>query len=98
MKGKRYEAKEKRSKVKNRSRLRCSSPGPYATRQTDFLKAYLYSPGPTQETIMNEVKPVKSAAVEPLVRYTPAETARNKKARDIRRKAIREQNVRSKMK
>ena len=47
---------------------------------------------------MNEVKPVKSAAVEPLVRYTPAETARNKKARDIRRKAIREQNVRSKMK
>jgi hypothetical protein len=48
---------------------------------------------------MADVKPVKTtAAIEPLVRYTPAETARNKKARDIRRKAIREQNVRSKMK
>lgn len=47
---------------------------------------------------MNEVKPVKSPLVEPLVRYTPAEMARNKKARDARRKAIREQNVRSKMK
>jgi hypothetical protein len=67
--------------------------------QTDFLKRYLYSPGPTQETIMNEVKPVKTAAVvAPLVRYTPAETARNKKARDARRKSIRDQNVRSKMK
>lgn len=47
---------------------------------------------------MNEVKPGKNPIVEPLVRYTPAETARNKKARDIRRKAIRDQNVRSKMK
>ncbi|MBI3530415.1 MAG: hypothetical protein HY067_20920 [Betaproteobacteria bacterium] len=47
---------------------------------------------------MNAVKPVKTPAVEPLVRYTPAEMARNKKARDIRRKAIRDQNVRSKMK
>jgi hypothetical protein len=47
---------------------------------------------------MIEVKPVKSAAVEPLMRYTPAEMLRNKKARDVRRKAIREQNVRSKMK
>jgi len=68
------------------------------THQTDFLNRYLYSPGPTQETIMIEVKPVKSAAVEPLMRYTPAEMLRNKKARDVRRKAIREQNVRSKMK
>ena len=47
---------------------------------------------------MNEVKPVKSSVVEPLVRYTPAEMLRNKKARDLRRKAIRDQNVRSKMK
>ena len=47
---------------------------------------------------MNEVKPVKTPAVEPLMRYTHAEMVRNKKARDIRRKAIREQNVRSKMK
>ena len=47
---------------------------------------------------MNEVKSLKPPAVEPLVRYTPAETARNKKARDIRRKSIRDQNVRSKMK
>jgi hypothetical protein len=47
---------------------------------------------------MNEVKPVKIPAVEPLVRYTPAETARNKKARDLRRISIRAQNVRSKMK
>jgi hypothetical protein len=48
---------------------------------------------------MKEVKPVKAAvAVEPLMRYTPAEMVRNKKARDVRRKAIREQNVRSKMK
>jgi hypothetical protein len=51
-----------------------------------------------EEIPMNEVKPVKTAIVEPLVRYTPAETARNKKARDIRRKSIRDQNVRSKMK
>lgn len=47
---------------------------------------------------MTETKPAKSPAVEPLIRYTPAETTRNKKARDVRRKAIREQNVRSKMK
>ncbi len=58
----------------------------------------LYSPCPTQEIPMNEPKPVKTAIVEPLVRYTPAETARNKKARDIRRKSIRDQNARSKMK
>jgi hypothetical protein len=45
---------------------------------------------------MNEVNPVKSPIVEPLVRYTPEETARNKKARDERRKAIRHQNARSK--
>jgi hypothetical protein len=70
----------------------------YVIHQADFLQRYLYSPLPTQETIMNEAKPVKSSAVEPLVRYTPAEVARNKKARDARRKAIREQNVRSKMK
>ena len=46
---------------------------------------------------MNDVKPGKSpVAIEPMVRYTPEETARNKKARDERRKAIRHQNARSK--
>jgi hypothetical protein len=48
---------------------------------------------------MTEVKPGKSpAVVEPIVRYTPAEVARNKKARDGRRKSIRDQNARSRMK
>lgn len=47
---------------------------------------------------MTETKPANRPAIEPLVRYSPAETARNKKARDIRRKAIRDQNARSKMK
>ena len=46
---------------------------------------------------MTEVKPAKSAAeIQPLIRYTPEETVRNKKARDARRKAIRHQNARSK--
>jgi hypothetical protein len=46
---------------------------------------------------MTEVKAAKSAAeIRPLVRYTPEETSRNKKARDERRKAIRQQNARSK--
>jgi len=46
---------------------------------------------------MTELKIVKSAAeIQPLVRYTPEETARNKKARDERRKSIRHQNARSK--
>ena len=46
---------------------------------------------------MTETKSVKSAAeIQPLVRYTPEESARNKKARDERRKSIRNQNARSK--
>ena len=46
---------------------------------------------------MTDMKPAKSAAEnQPLVRYTPEETARNKKARDERRKSIRSQNARSK--
>ncbi|HKQ24288.1 MAG TPA: hypothetical protein VJT81_07610 [Burkholderiales bacterium] len=46
---------------------------------------------------MTEVKPAKSVIeIQPLVRYTPEEVARNKKARDDRRKAIRNQNARSK--
>ena len=46
---------------------------------------------------MTDVKPAKSAVqIQPLVRYTPQETARNKKARDERRKSIRNQNARSK--
>jgi len=70
----------------------------YVAQRTDMRRGDLYSACPTQEINMNEVKPVKPPAVEPLMRYTPAEMVRNKKARDIRRKAIREQNVRSKMK
>ena len=46
---------------------------------------------------MTDVKAAKSAVeIQPLVRYTPEETARNKKARDERRKSIRHQNARSK--
>jgi hypothetical protein len=46
---------------------------------------------------MTDVKAAKSATeIQPLVRYTPEETARNKKARDERRKSIRHQNARSK--
>ena len=46
---------------------------------------------------MTDAKPAKSATeIQPLVRYTPEETARNKKARDERRKSIRLQNARSK--
>jgi hypothetical protein len=45
---------------------------------------------------MSASKKPEVAAIEPCVRFTPAETARNKKARDDRRKAIREQNARSK--
>ncbi len=46
---------------------------------------------------MIDVKPAKSATeIQPLVRYTPEEAARNKKARDERRKSIRHQNARSK--
>lgn len=48
---------------------------------------------------MSAEKPGKTpAAVEPMVRYTPAEVARNKKARDERRKLIRAQNASSRMK
>lgn len=48
---------------------------------------------------MTAAKPVKSpATVEPMVRYTPTEVARNKKARDARRKSIRLQNANSRIK
>lgn len=40
----------------------------------------------------------KTPAIAPMVRYTPAEVARNKKARDTRRKSIRAQNASSRMK
>ena len=47
---------------------------------------------------MIAMKPAKSPAViEPCVRYTPEEAARNKKDRDARRKAIRNQNNNSKL-
>ena len=46
---------------------------------------------------MTDVKLSRSSAeIQPLLRYTPEETARNKKARDERRKSIRIQNARSK--
>ena len=46
---------------------------------------------------MTEAKTARSAAeIQPLARFTPEETARNKKARDERRKSIRHQNARSK--
>jgi hypothetical protein len=62
-----------------------------------FFGTSLYSGGPIRRATMTELKIVKSAAeIQPLVRYTPEETARNKKARDERRKAIRHQNARSK--
>lgn len=48
---------------------------------------------------MAEAKPAKiPATAEPMVRYTPAELARNKKARDERRKSIRLQNANSRIK
>ena len=47
---------------------------------------------------MIQTKPAKSApVVEPCVRYTPEEVARNKKGRDARRKSIRDQNTNSKL-
>jgi hypothetical protein len=45
-------------------------------------------------TDVNETK--NPPVVEPCVRFTPVEAARNKKARDERRKAIRLQNARTK--
>lgn len=48
---------------------------------------------------MAEAKPARIPTnVEPMVRYTPAEVARNKKARDERRKSIRLQNANSRIK
>lgn len=48
--------------------------------------------------VMAEAKAAKAPTVSPMVRYTPAEVARNKKARDVRRKSIRAQNASSRMK
>ena len=46
---------------------------------------------------MAETKPAKSVAVvEPCIRFTPEQLVRNKKNHDERRKAIRNQNARSK--
>ena len=48
---------------------------------------------------MSEAKPVKAApAVETFGLNSPAKTALNKKNRDDRRKAIRSQNARSRVK
>jgi hypothetical protein len=48
---------------------------------------------------MSAEKPAKiPATVEPMMRYTPAEVTRNKKARDLRRKSIRAQNANSRVK
>lgn len=62
------------------------------------LTLTLYSRGPIQETPMAEAKAAKTPTVPPMVRFTPAEVARNKKARDGRRKSIRAQNASSRMK
>jgi hypothetical protein len=47
---------------------------------------------------MTVEKPVVSPVVEPIIRYTPAELAVSKRNRTERRKAIKGQNARSKMK
>jgi hypothetical protein len=47
---------------------------------------------------MTIAKPVVSPVVEPIIRYTPAALALSKKNRIERRKAIKGQNARSKMK
>ena len=47
-------------------------------------------------TVAKEEKPVEVSG--PFARYTPVVAARNKKSRDLRRRAIRTQNERSKMK
>jgi hypothetical protein len=69
----------------------------HAGYRTYFFDSSLYSGGPIRRAAMTDVKAAKSATeIQPLVRYTPEETARNKKARDERRKSIRHQNARSK--
>ena len=45
---------------------------------------------------MTEDQPKTPTAVEPYVRFTPEQVARHKKEHDARRKALREQNARSK--
>ena len=47
-------------------------------------------------TVAKEEKPVEVSG--PFARYTPVVAERNKKSRDLRRRAIRTQNERSKMK
>jgi hypothetical protein len=44
---------------------------------------------------LKDSKPA-AVAVEPCIRFTPTEVARNKKSRDDRRRLIRAQNARSK--
>jgi len=62
-----------------------------------ILASSLYSGDLIRRADMTDMKPAKSAVeMQPLVRYTPEEATRNKKARDERRKAIRHQNARSK--
>jgi len=75
------------------------TPHPWALvpRQSDFGVAPLYSPGPLKETPMAQAK-AETPAIVPFARYSPAEVARNKKARDVRRKSIRAQNASSRMK
>jgi len=51
-----------------------------------------------QEIAMTVAKPEVNPVVEPIIRYTPAELAVSKKNRTERRKAIKSQNARSKMK
>lgn len=69
------------------------------TKQIGVLTASLYSRYPLQESPMSAAKPVKAPpAIDPFGLTSPAQAELNKKKRDERRKLIRSQNIRSKMK
>ena len=64
-----------------------------------FVEPPLYIESPTRRTDMSEAKPVKAVpAVDAFGLNSPAKAAQNKKNRDERRKAIRSQNARSRVK
>jgi hypothetical protein len=91
--------KEERETRKEELDFASPRPYPYVIHQTDFLWLRLYSPCPIQENHMSEAKPIKAVpAVELFGLNSPAKTAQNKKTRDERRKAIRSQNARSRIK
>jgi hypothetical protein len=72
-----------------------------APHQSDFGCLPLYSQNPIDydDHPMSEAKPVKAApAIDPFGLNSPAKAAQVKKNRDGRRKSIRSQNARSKVK